>query len=56
MVLADPGFVVAQVVEPLHQLEVAVYRKSRILTHPMEGTQEYAKFHTVRRRHGSHLI
>ena len=43
MMLADPGFVVAQLVDPLDQLHVARHRERRVLAHAMERRQEDAE-------------
>src|SRR5262249_23526194 len=40
VVLADPGLVVAQLVEPPHQLEVAVETRGRVFVHGMERGEE----------------
>ena len=45
VVLADPDLVVAQVVEPLDQLHVAIDGERRILAHPVEGRQEDTELH-----------
>ena len=45
VVLADPDLVVAQVVEPLDQLHVAVDRECRVLPHPVKWSQENAELH-----------
>ena len=42
MVLADPGLVEAEPVEPLHQLEIAVHAGGGVLVHRMERRQEDA--------------
>jgi len=42
MMLADPGFMETEAVEPLHQLQVAVHARRRVLVHWMEGRQEDA--------------
>src|SRR3546814_701963 len=42
MMLADPGFVEAQPVEPLHQFQVTLQAGRRILVHRMERGQKYA--------------
>ncbi len=44
MVLADPGFIVAQVVQPPHQLQVTVDREGRVLADPMEGPRNFLNF------------
>src|SRR4051812_3100080 len=43
MVLADPGLVVAQAVEPGDQLEVAAQRQRRVVPDPVEGGEEDAE-------------
>ena len=42
MMLADPGLMKAEPVEPLHQLEVAVHAGGGVLVHRMERRQEDA--------------
>ena len=42
MVLADPGLVEAEPVQPLHELEIAVHAGGGILVHRMERRQEDA--------------
>jgi len=46
-VLADPGLVIAQVVEPLDELHVSGQRQRRILAHAMEGGEEDTEFHSA---------
>jgi hypothetical protein len=43
MVLADPGLVIAQRVEPLDQFEIAPKREGRIVADPMEGGEKYTE-------------
>ena len=45
VVFADPGFVVAQVVEPLEGLEVALEAEGGVFAQPVEGGQEDSKLH-----------
>src|SRR5712692_6555949 len=45
--LADPDLVVAQVIEPLDQLHVAVDGQGRILAYSMERSEEDAEFHSA---------
>jgi hypothetical protein len=40
--LADPGFLVAEPVEPFHELEIAPKRQRRILVDGVERRQENA--------------
>ena len=57
VVLADPHLVVAEVVEPLDQLHVAVQGERGVLADPVEGRQEDAELHSaVGRRHGGRII
>src|SRR5262245_52051618 len=42
VVLADPGLVIAELVEPLDELEVALQRQRRVLVVGMERRQEDA--------------
>src|SRR5690606_13877741 len=42
MMLADPGLVKAEAIEPLHQLEIPVERRGGVLVHRMERRQEDA--------------
>ena len=42
MMLADPGLVITEPIEPLHQLQVTVQTGGRVLVHRMEGRQENA--------------
>ena len=51
VVLADPGLVEAQVVEPLDQFQVPVYGQGGVFTHPVEGAKEYAKLHAFGKSH-----
>ncbi len=44
MVLADPSLVVAELVEPFDQLEVARHRQGRVVAETMEGRQKHAEF------------
>jgi hypothetical protein len=37
--LADSGFVIAPIIQPLKQLEVPIQGEGRIFPHAMEGTQ-----------------
>src|SRR5262245_51006633 len=46
VMLADPGLVIAQVVEPLDQFHVSGQRQRRILAHAMERSKEDAEFHS----------
>jgi hypothetical protein len=43
MVLADPRLGIAEFVEPLHQLEIALHAEQRILVVGMEGRQKYPR-------------
>ena len=56
VVLADPGLVVAEVVEPLEQLEVAFQSQGGILAEPVEGSQEDTKRQPLHERHDNFLI
>jgi hypothetical protein len=47
MMLADPRFVVPELVEPLDQLKVSVERERRVLVWTVEGGQEDAKSHEL---------
>jgi hypothetical protein len=49
VVLADPGLVVAQVIEPLDQLHVAGQGKRGVLAQAMEGREEDAELHSAMR-------
>src|SRR5678809_801724 len=40
VMLAHPDLVIAQVIEPLDELHVAVHRQGGVLAHPVEGRQE----------------
>ena len=51
VVLADPGFVVAELIEPLDQLQVAVDRQRGILAHAVKGRHENAEVHASVRCH-----
>src|SRR6266511_913868 len=46
MVFADIGFIEAQHVEPLQDLQVAFQGQGRVFTWPMEGRHEYAELHS----------
>ena len=52
MVLADPGFVVAELVEQLDQLEVALDGQRRVLVERMERRDEGAEAQAIW-QHGS---
>jgi hypothetical protein len=41
MMLADPCLGIAELVEPLHQLEIALYAEQRVLVVGMKRRQEY---------------
>ncbi len=45
VVLPNPGLIIAQVVQPLDQLQVPINGQSRVFSHPVEGTQEDAELH-----------
>ena len=47
VVLADPGFVVAEVVEVLDQLDIALKREGGMLANAVEGGEEEAEFHPL---------
>ena len=49
--LADPGLVVAEVVEPLDQFQVAAQRQGRVVAHAMEWGKENAEAQALMRRH-----
>ncbi|OIQ65183.1 hypothetical protein GALL_532600 [mine drainage metagenome] len=42
MMLADPGFVVVQLIQVLQQFHVAFQGENRVLVHRMEGGEEDA--------------
>ncbi len=44
VVLADPGFVVAELVEQLDQLEVALEGEGGVLAEPVEGARKMPNF------------
>ena len=46
VVLADPGFVVAELVEPFEQLEVAVHRERGVFPDAVEGRHEDSEVHS----------
>ena len=56
VVLADPGFVVAEVVEPLEQLQVTLQRQGGILAKPVEGSQENTERQPLHERHDNVLM
>ena len=45
VVLADPGFVVAQVIQPLEGFEVALEAEGGVFAEPVEGGQEDSELH-----------
>ena len=47
MMLADPGLVVAEPVQPLEQLDIAVDRQRRVFADAMERCQEDAELHAA---------
>ena len=51
VVLADPGLVVAELIEPLDQLQVAVNRQRGILAHAVKRRHEDAEVHASIRCH-----
>ena len=53
--LADPRLIVAEVVEPLDEFEVAVDGECGVLAHAVEWSEENAELHTVWQRHGGVL-
>jgi hypothetical protein len=42
MMLADPGFVKAKPIEPLHQFQIALDTRGRIFVHRVKRRQEHA--------------
>jgi hypothetical protein len=40
MMLADPRFMEAEAIQPLHQLQVAVHARRRVFVHRVERRQE----------------
>jgi hypothetical protein len=48
VVLSDPGLVKAEVVEPLDQLQVALYSQGGIFSDTVEGAHEDAELHSLR--------
>ena len=51
VVLADPGFVIAQLVQPLDQLNVPSDGQGGIFANPVEGPQKDSKLHSFWQRH-----
>ena len=47
VVFPNPGFVKAQIVQPLHQLQVAFQRQGRVFARPVERAHKDAELHTV---------
>jgi hypothetical protein len=47
VVLANPGLVKTEVVEPLNQLEVAIHGQGGIFPDAVEGTHEDTEFHSL---------
>ena len=47
MMLADPGLVVAQLVDPPDQLHVARHAERRVLADPVEGCEKDAEAHAA---------
>jgi hypothetical protein len=55
VVLADPGLVVAEVVEPLEEFHVARHGERRVLAHAVERRQEDAELQTPMRHRSNSL-
>ena len=51
VVLSYPGFVEAQVVDPLQQLHVSLEAERRVFSEPVEGGQEHTELQSVRKGH-----
>ena len=47
VMLADPGLVVAELVEPFDQLHVARHAQRRVLADPVEGREEDAELQAL---------
>jgi hypothetical protein len=46
-VFANPGFIEAKVVQPLHQFQVAVDGQCGIFANPVKRSHEYPEFHPL---------
>ena len=55
VVFADPGFVKAQVVQPLQQFQIAFQGQGRVFAYSVERGHKNAEFHTLRGSHRSLL-
>ena len=53
VMLADPGLIEAQVVQPLHQFQVAVQGQGWIFAHPVERPHENPELHPFRQSHNA---
>ena len=51
VVLADPGFVETQLVEPLDQFEIAFHGQRGVFANAVERTEKDAKLHPLGKRH-----
>ena len=56
VMLANPGFVITQIVQPLHQFQIPVNGQSWVFADSVKRPQEYAEFHALRQVHFAHLI
>lgn len=56
VMLADPGFVVAEAVEPLEQFEIAFQSQGGILAKPVERIQEDTECQPLHYRHDDFLM
>ena len=53
VVLANPGFIVAQMVQPLEQLQIPFQGEGGVFADPVERGHKYAEFHTGG---GGHIV
>ena len=47
VMLADPGFVEPEVVQPLDQLQISLQGQCRVLTHPVKGGHKRPEGHVI---------
>jgi hypothetical protein len=52
VMLPDPRLIVAEVIEPLDQLQIAIQRKGRVVPRPVKRRQKYPEAQAVVLRHG----
>ena len=51
VVLADPGFVKPQLVQPFDEFKIALHSQRGVFANAVERAEEYAKLHSLGKRH-----